>query len=267
LHNAGGRSASTAKIRNDLETHIYRLYGVFGITNPAATHERHIAATFVETRNFLVGCDLPGERECRALNLMSAIECDYASYAKAILTDVLVPYWLHKQGTFVEAEAPGSSSSDEEPKKPAVGKSGGPSRSDPVYIQLAEEFLAIRYLSLIRSVLINLRFLMSFVSTAFVLALLAWNSYPFQPRRWVDWTFTIMLFGIGAAVVWVFAQMHRNSILSRITGTKVNELGSAFFVRLVAYGTVPLLTWLASQFPVISNGISKLLQSGLAPVK
>lgn len=267
LHNAGGRSSSTAKIRSELESHIYALYGVFGMREQSPNGERHIDSAHLETRNFLVGCDLPGEAECRALNLMSAIECDYASYSKAILRDVLVPYWLHKQGTFVEAEPPEKSSSDDESKKPAAGKSDGPSRTDPVFIQLAEEFLAIRYLSLIRAVLINLRFLMSFVSTAFVLALLAWNSYPFQPRRWVDWTFTMMLFGIGAAVVWVFAQMHRNSILSRITGTKVNELGSAFFVRLVTYGSVPLLTWLASQFPVISNGISRLLQSGLTPVK
>ena len=204
-----------------------------------------------DEENFLVGYDLPqSEESCRPLNLMCAIESDYARFAQAVLYFVLAPFWISERQVSVEAE-------------PSAGEATAP----PDDIVLAEEFVTIRYLSLIRAVLINLRLLMTFVSIAFVLSLLAWNSYPFQPRRWVDWTFTILLFGIGTGVVWVFAQMHRSAILSRITGTKVNELGGDFFVRLFTYGAVPFLTWMAAQFPAISQTVSKLLQSGLSASK
>jgi hypothetical protein len=49
---------------------------------------------------------------------------------------------------------------------------------------------------------------------------------------------------------------------SRITGTQVNELGSDFYIRLATFEAVTVLTWLASQFPTIGSGISRLLQSG-----
>lgn len=94
-----------------------------------------------------------------------------------------------------------------------------PGNDDPYCIRAAEEFLAIRYVSLIRAVLVNLRYLMYFISTTFALAIMAWNSYPFQPRQVIDWMFTLLLIILGSGVVWVFAQMYRDPILSRITHT------------------------------------------------
>jgi hypothetical protein len=132
---------------------------------------------------------------------------------------------------------------------------------------VAEEFLAIRYLSLIRSVLANLRYLMLFVSASFILAIVAWNSYPFQPSQLVDLFFTGLLAVLGSGVIWVFAQMHRNAILSRITGTGANELGWDFYLRVVSFGALPVLTWLANQFPDIGNLISKFLQPGVPVIK
>jgi hypothetical protein len=214
--------------------------------------------------NFLFEKDLPHPENRGELNLMCAIECDYAIFAEALLSGVLVPYWLKNRCTPVEAEtAPPATSAKE--KHEATGfEEPRPSTTcgDPPHIRLAEEFLAIRYMSLIRSVLVNLRQLMIFVSAAFVLAMVAWNSYPFQPRQWIDWGFTGLLVLLGVVFVWVFAQMHRNPILSRITGTQVNELGSDFYIRLAAFGAVPILTWLGSQFPAIGSSIARLLQSG-----
>lgn len=214
-------------------------------------HETATTNPTPEGENFLLGDDLPcDEVNCLPLNLMCAIESDYARFAQSVLYFVLAPFWIAVGRGPVEAEL-----------------SSGEATAPPAHIVLAEEFVVIRYLSLIRMVLINLRLLMTFVSISFVFSLLAWNSYPFQPRQWVDWTFTILLFGIGAGVVWVFAQMHRSAILSRITGTKVNELGGDFFFRLFTYGAVPFLTWVAAQFPAIGHTVSKLLQSGLSTSK
>jgi hypothetical protein len=216
-----------------------------------------------ECGNYLRGKDLPLPSDRGELNLMCAIECDYATFAEALLAGVLVPYWSEKRCSPVEAELPPSASGGKEKHEAESPETpGSKACGDPPHIRLAEEFLAIRYLSLIRSVLINLRQLMTFVSIAFVLALVAWNSYPFEPRQWINWAFTGLLFMLGTGVVYVFAQMHRNPILSRITGTQANELGIDFYIRLVAFGAVPVLTWLASQFPTIGSSVSRLLQSG-----
>src|SRR5947209_12484357 len=108
---------------------------------------------------------------------------------------------------------------------------------------------------------------MVFVSAAFVLSMVAWNSYPFQPHAFIDWCFTILLAVIGTGFIGVFAQMHRNSILSRITDTAPNELGWDFYLRLITFGGIPMLTWLAYQFPQLGGGLYRLVQPGLQIIK
>ncbi len=61
--------------------------------------------------------------------------------------------------------------------------------------------------------------------------------------------------------------MHRNPILSRITDTKANELGGDFYLRVVSFGILPVLTWLAYEFPDIGNLISKFLLPGVPVIK
>jgi hypothetical protein len=65
----------------------------------------------------------------------------------------------------------------------------------------------------------------------------------------------------------VFAQMHRDPILSRITETNADELGLDFYIRIVSFGAIPVLTWLAYQFPDIGSAIFRFLQPGLDVVR
>ena len=237
--------------RVELEQHIATLLHQIEITKPIGHRHTATADDWDHCGNFLNGNDLPDPDHRAFLNLMCAIECDYSKFCEALLAGVLIPYWTEDRLELVEAEPDVANSRDADDAK------------TPKHIQLAEEFLALRYLSLIRVLLINLRQLMTFVSIIFVLALLAWNSYPFQPRQGIDWIFTGMLFGLGAGIIWIFAQMHRDPTLSRITGTEINKLGASFYLRLVTFGAVPVLTWVASQFPEIGSTLSRLLQSGM----
>jgi hypothetical protein len=267
---AAGPKWDAALVANhSLKQHIAELLKIVNVTTPARRRKEDRPQPWDACGNFLFGRDLPLPENRGELNLMCAIECDYATFAERLLSDILVPYWSEQRCTPVEADPPSSTHPDKEkgdgdsPPDQAAHTASG----DPPYIRVAEEFLVIRYVSLIRAVLINIRQLMTFASSAFVLAIVAFNSYPFEPRQWIDWAFTGLLFALGASVVLVFAQMHRNPILSRITGTQVNELGSDFYIRLATFGAVPVLTWLASQFPTIGNGVSRLLQSGLQVAK
>lgn len=200
--------------------------------------------------------DLPGD-SAELCNIYY-VEEGYACFCRILIEDLLADYWDKKRIGLVE------DISDERAKSEASKQqeSGEPSLN-----QLAEELIVLRYVALIRAVLINIRYLMLFVSTAFVLALIGWNSYPFQPHAFIDWCFTILLGILTIGFVSVFAQMHRNAILSRVTNTTANELGWEFYARIFAFGAFPVLTWLAYQFPDVGGTIYRIIQPGLQVVK
>ena len=200
--------------------------------------------------------DIPGN-SAELCNIYH-IEEGYACFCRILIEDLLADYWDKKRIGLVE------DISDEGAKSEASKQQ---ETGEPSLNQIAEELIVLRYVALIRAVLINIRYLMLFVSTAFVLALVGWNSYPFQPHAFIDWCFTILLGILTFGFVSVLAQMHRNAILSRVTNTTANELGWEFYARIFAFGAVPVLTWLAYQFPDIGGTIYRIIQPGLQVVK
>ena len=89
----------------------------------------------------------------------------------------------------------------------------------------------------------------------------------FQPRQIGDWLFTALLAVLSFGMIWIFAQMHRDPILSRVTATRANELGWDFYLRILSFGAIPFLTWLAYQFPDVGNTIYSLVQPGSSAFK
>jgi DNA-binding transcriptional MerR regulator len=183
------------------------------------------------------------------------IEVGYSEFCTLLLNGLLADDWDHRVSFVEDVSLP-----DEDSQK-------NQTPSEPSLIQLAEELIVVRYVALIRAVLINIRYQMLLVAAIFVLALVAWNSYPFQPHAFMDWCFTLLLVTLSLGFLWVFAQMHRSAILSRITNTTANELGVDFYLRIAAFGAVPILTWLAYQFPDIGGSLYKIIQPGLQVVK
>jgi hypothetical protein len=201
------------------------------------------------------------------LCLIRSIEVCYAEFCHILLRDFLIPHWDHERVALIEdCDSP----EYPQPTPPTEARTEGHAEkacNEPTLLALAEELLVVRYISLIRTVLVNIRYLMVFVAAAFVLTLVAWNSYPFHPHAFIDWCFTILLGIISTGFIILFAQMHRNAILSRITDTKPNELGWEFYLRIITFGGIPVLTWLAYQFPQIGGTLYRILQPGLQVVK
>lgn len=213
------------------------------------------AACYSDTTISRLNSDIPGKETVVDLCYIHGIELSYAEMGKLLLEDPLLPYWKTKRTGYIDSI---------ESTAAKAGLDSKPSQTEgPLYVRLAEEFLVIRYVAFIRTVLVNIRQLMLFVSSAFVFAIVAWNSYPFQPHQQIDWCFTILMIFLTIGFISVFAQMHRNPILSRITSTKPNELGTDFYIRLLTFGAVPVLTWLAYQFPSLGGTIFRILQPSL----
>jgi hypothetical protein len=121
----------------------------------------------------------------------AALERALAHFGEQLLDHVLIPYWSKERTGFVEsATLLEESSGDKKEKTDNKAAALDLRKDDPPFIQAAEEFVAIRYVSLIRAVLVNLRYLMFFIGLTFILTITAWNAYPFQPRQVIDWLFT-----------------------------------------------------------------------------
>ncbi len=132
---------------------------------------------------------------------------------------------------------------------------------------LEEEFVALRVLMFLRYVIRQLRNWLGFIVGGFIISIVSLNSYPFQAHRWIGVASMIMLIAIGSGVAFVFAEMDKDAILSRITDTKSNAVGKTFFFRLARFGTLPLLTVLGAQFPAVSRYLFSWVQPALEALK
>jgi hypothetical protein len=142
-------------------------------------------------------------------------------------------------------------------------------KTDPAagWQKLLEKYMALRWVSFIRGVLARIRLLVIFLAISFSLALISLEIYSFEPHRELIWSVTALFIGIGFVIVTVLMQIHRDPILSLITGTKPNELGGAFYIRIAALGVAPLLSLLATHFPSIGRYLVSFLQPGLEALK
>ncbi|HEX6773531.1 MAG TPA: hypothetical protein VF126_15975 [Acidobacteriaceae bacterium] len=185
-----------------------------------------------------------------ACQYMEEIEMKYATCAERILCCILLPHWYRRRHELMQSAV------EETKLKP-----------EPNVVLLAEEFLALRYVALIRAILAQMRYLLVFIAAALVLMMLALNGYPFQPRQEIDWFISGFFLSFSVGIVLVLAQMHRNPLLSRITSKEAHELGADFYLRVATFGVVPLLTWLATLYPTIGNKLYALLKPGLEFMK
>jgi hypothetical protein len=165
--------------------------------------------------------------------------------ADALLTK-LAPAWALEGGTDTLPAA--------EPLKP----------TDPAHANcrsVAEEFVALRYISLINFESAQLKNLVVLLSLGFVLSLAALAAYPFLAGRAGVWALAGVFVVFGAAIVASFAQMDRDAILSKLANGSPGKLDWSFYIRVASYGALPLLALLASQFP----SVGRLLFSWLEP--
>jgi hypothetical protein len=134
-------------------------------------------------------------------------------------------------------------------------------------VPLLEQYVALRYVAFIRAVLGHVRLLLIFLAISFSLMLISLNVYSFEPHQSLIWSFTAIFAVIGILAIGVLMEAHRNEILSRVSGTKPNELGWGFYARLISLGAAPLITLLATHFPSIGKFLLSFFQPGLEALK
>ncbi len=178
-----------------------------------------------------------------------ALTSEYKKLQSAVATaagcalDQLAGAWLHEK---------------EKPRR-----AGALEPENETSLRACERFVCLVYVSFLLVVLVRMRTLILAAGGMYVFVLLAMTSYPFQPRASIVAVLAILLLTVLGVVTLVFAQAHRNAILSNLTNTKPGELGADFWVRLTSFAALPVVTFFASQFPQLNRLLSSWLEPAL----
>jgi hypothetical protein len=192
------------------------------------------------------------------LGLFTKFQEKIAETTGVVFAEFLVPRWRLEKQSLIQAD-PGDKEED--------GRTTLPPRSPDETIRTAEELVCLTYLGFAQNILGRIRTAVLAGVCMFVAATVAVSNYPFDPRALLSGVLLFLFVAFGGAVIFVYADMHRDATLSHITNTKPGELGSEFWLKLVGYGAAPALGLLTTVFPEWSGFLFSWLQPGLSSLK
>ena len=202
--------------------------------------------------------------EWYSANYVNSLAGDLSSFRKfqesiaaasgTLLAKLLVPAWRTEKGSLVVTFA--KDQKDE----------AAPQAKDE-HIQNAEEFVCLNYLGFVQNVLGRLRTMTVTVMVLLIVSTVATSTYPFDPQRALSAILIILFLIVGAVIVKVYADMHRDATLSHVTNTKPGELGTEFWFKIIGFGFAPLIGLMTRIFPSMTDFIFSWLQPGIASLK
>ncbi len=147
--------------------------------------------------------------------------------------------------------------------------SAGDSKPGPLIqmATLAEKFVALHYSSFIIYGVRQIQNLLLFLPIGFVLLMTSLNCYDSQAPLFIGRMLLILFLLLGGAIMFCLVGLEKDPVLSRMAGSDPGKLNSGFYLKLAAYGALPVLSLLASQFPTVSNFLLSWVQPSLEAFK
>jgi len=189
--------------------------------------------------------------------------------ARRIWELILKPSWTFEPllaafPTSAKAAAPAGEAQDKtQPARAGFSIPGDPRN----VVDLAETFVALHYSPFLLYAVRQIQNLLWFPCVGFVLLMFSMSSYNFQSPRLIG---RLLLF-VFVAVAWILgtclAQMERDPVLSRISGSTPGDLSVGFYLKLARYGALPVFGMIAWQFPSISNFLLSWVEPTLEALK
>lgn len=183
-----------------------------------------------------------------------------AAACGTILTQLLLPNWRKEKESLILAP-----SKDNEVADPTI--KNVPAQAKDLYIRNAEEFVCLTYMAFIQNMLGRLRTMAMTIMALLLASTIAVSTYPFDPRQALSIILIVLFALVGAVIVYIYAEMHRDATLSHVTNTKPGELGMEFWLKLVGFGFAPLAGLLTRIFPGITDFVFSWLQPGISSLK
>ena len=204
---------------------------------------------------------------------IEALQKRMAKIAGRLMVDVLSPLWhgdrlpVVSVGTDLEeGKDKHSADSGSKQSKPKEDDADPPERVSLLRL-LAEEYVALIYVNFLVTVLLRIRTMIVCAIGLYVFLVLSLNAYPFEPHPALQSLSVLLIVLLGAAVGFVYTEMHRDPVLSRLTSSEPGELGWDFWLKALSAAAIPLFSLLATQFPAINQVFTSWLQPALEAVK
>ncbi|MFN7951543.1 MAG: hypothetical protein U0610_07440 [bacterium] len=163
---------------------------------------------------------------------------------QALIDDVLSEPWCTGRVPAPAAAADGTSAAAPDPTSGAVVAQ---------LVDLAEQLVATRWLRFVRYYLGHVRLQIEYAVAAFVAIVVALSVYAFAGVGTIRVAIVVLSATFAAFLATVLAQVDRDPLMSRITGTDANKLTADFLVRMATYGLLPAITVLMSFFPSLAR--------------
>lgn len=126
-------------------------------------------------------------------------------------------------------------------------------------ICLAEEFLALRYLAVIRYSVSQMWSQIWFLVLGFFFAVLSTTAYPFRSQGSIRWMTNFFLCALGLPVLYIVFAAERSPILKRLSSNPEGKQGAQILpmlTRLAVLGALPLLSVINSYVPLLGRLLS-----------
>jgi len=191
------------------------------------------------------------------LQKFQAFQEQIAKTTGVILTELVAPASRLEKDSLIQVNP------EDGPEKE---RNGPPPPKDGL-IRNGEELVCLTYLGFAQNLLGRIRTIVLGGVYLFIALSIAVSSYPFDPRTLLSGILLFLFVAFGGTVIFTYADMHRDATLSHITNTKPGELGSEFWVKVIAYGAAPLLGLITQVFPEWSGFLFSWLQPGLSSLK
>lgn len=240
-------------------------------------------------RNFLNPAQTVKPSRLIFIRAYEAFRLTSASISKQLSDSILQPFWTSHPLPYVGAPAPASLKELAPPKAEeedplallppltmfaAAGSVAHSIVAAPVNKVISQEaydhaskYIALQHTIFIGYVLRHLQNLLLCSTFCFVFIVASLNSFVFQIPQAMFYTLTGVLVVSAALVLTVLAQVERDPVMSRLSGTQEGELGKDFYFRALTYGALPVLSVLSTQFPAISRFVSSFVEPALSKLQ
>jgi hypothetical protein len=182
-----------------------------------------------------------------------------AALTGALFIHVLLPAWAAETDSLILG--PGKANPGNDHGRPTEMVK----LSKSLLVRTAEEFVCLNYLAFIQNAAGRLRNLVIGLAWLFLAATIASVSYPFDPRPMLSVVFSVAFVLLAGAVIFVYAQAHRDATLSHITNTNPGELGEDFYLKVLQFGIGPAIGLISVLFPSLANLLFSWIQQ--SPIK
>lgn len=185
------------------------------------------------------------------------VQQQIASVATMLLVE-LHGIWLKEKECITASDVSGT---EEAPTGSPVHK------SDETLQQLQEEWVALVYIHYARMVLLQIRSRLVTAATLYLFLVWAGTSYPYLNRHALLIALSALLGVLSFFVISIYASINRDPILSRATNHIPGHLDLDFYLKTASLVGVPLVGFIASQFPEVSNFLFSWIEPGMTAVK